>query len=89
MSHAGTLTVEQARQAWQRAMRETHTSLASAREQAEAELRRRWELLRDAVDGALDAGFSFEDVARRLGLAPTVVAALVDDERPADRGLPA
>jgi 2-hydroxychromene-2-carboxylate isomerase len=80
---------ETARQAWHRAMRETQMSLASARDQAEAELRRRWELLRDAVDGALDVGFSFEDVARRLGLAPTVVAALVGDDR-LDRGpLPA
>ena len=89
MSQTGPLTIEQARQAWQRAMRETQTSLASARDQAEAELRRRWELLRDAVEGALDVGFSFDDVARRLGLATTVVAALVGDERRDTGPLPA
>jgi hypothetical protein len=89
MSQPGSLSVEQARQAWQRAMRDTQTGLASARDQAEAELRRRWELLRDAVEGALAVGFSFDDVARRLGLAPTVVAALVGDERRGPGPLPA
>lgn len=65
--------MEQARLAWRRAIEDTHTSLASARDQAEADLRRRWALLRDAVDQALAVGMSLDDVARRLGLAPGVV----------------
>jgi hypothetical protein len=72
-----TSAVEQARLAWRRAIEETQCSLSSAREQAEAELRRRWSLLRDAVEQALAVGMSLEDVARWLGLSPHVVAALL------------
>lgn len=58
-------------------------SLAAARAQAEAELRRRWELLRDAVEQALTAGMSLDDVARWLGLSASVIDSLVT----ADNGL--
>ncbi len=69
--------VEQARLAWRRAVSETQSSLSSARDQAEAELRRRWALLRDAVEQALAVGMSLEDVARRLGLSPGAVDSLL------------
>jgi DNA-directed RNA polymerase specialized sigma24 family protein len=78
MTQPGPSAVEQARQAWHRALEETHSSLASARDQAEAELRRRWSLLRDAVEQALAAGMSLEDVARRLGLPTGVIDALLN-----------
>ena len=58
-------------------MEETQTGLASAREQAETELRRRWALLRDAVDQALASGMSLEDVARWLGMPAGVIDALL------------
>jgi transposase-like protein len=77
MTQPGLSAVEQARLAWRRAVDETHTSLATARDQAEADLRRRWALLRDAVEQALDTGMSLEDVARRLGLTPAVLHSLV------------
>ena len=65
--------IEQARAAWRRAVQDSQ----QVREHAEAELRRRWALLCDAFDDAFAAGMSLEDIARRLGLAPTVVRALV------------
>ena len=80
MNQPGPSAVEQARTAWRRAIEDTQHSLASAREQAETELRRRWSLLRDAVEQALAVGMSLEDVSRRLGLAPAVVSALVGRE---------
>jgi hypothetical protein len=64
--------IEQARAAWRRAVEDTH----QAREQAEAELRRVWALLWDALDDAFAAGMSLDDVARRLGLTPLVVQAV-------------
>lgn len=70
--------IEQARLAWRRAIEDTQVGLASARDQAEAELRRRWALLRDAVEQALDVGLSLEDIARWLGLPPTVVSSLLN-----------
>jgi DNA-directed RNA polymerase specialized sigma24 family protein len=72
-----TTAVEQARLAWRRAIEDTQSGLSSAREQAEAELRRRWSLLRDAVDQALAVGMSLEEVARRLGLSPGAVHTLL------------
>ncbi len=69
--------VEQARLAWRRAIDEWQSSLSSARDQAEAELRRRWSLLRDAVEQALAAGMSLDDVARWLGLSPGAVDTLL------------
>jgi F0F1-type ATP synthase membrane subunit b/b' len=77
MAQPGPSAVEQARAAWRRAIEETQQGLASAREQAEAELRRRWSLLRDAVEQALAVGMSMEDVSHWLGLAPADVRALV------------
>ncbi len=65
--------IEQARAAWRRAAKDTQ----HVRGQAEAELRRVWALLCDALEDAFAAGMSLEDIARRLGLAPTVVRALV------------
>ena len=66
--------------AWRRAIEETQLGIASARDQAEAELRRRWALLRDSVDQALDVGLSLEDVARWLGLSPTTLSSLINRE---------
>jgi len=77
MTQPGASAIEQARIAWRRAIEETQHGLASARDQAEAELRRRWALLRDALDEALAVGMSLEDVSRRLDLAPAVVWALI------------
>jgi hypothetical protein len=68
---------EQARLAWRRAIEETGQSLTSARDQAEAELRRKWALLRDAVESAMASGVSLEDVARWLGLAPGAIEHLL------------
>jgi hypothetical protein len=65
--------IEQARAAWRRAVEDTH----QARGHAEAELRRVWALLCDALEDAFAAGMSLDDIARRLGLAPAVVRALV------------
>jgi hypothetical protein len=65
--------IEQARTAWRRAIEDTH----HVRDHAEAELRRVWALLCDALEDAFAAGMSSEDIARRLGLAPAVVRALV------------
>jgi len=80
MTQPGPSAIEQARAAWRRAVDDTQHSLASAREQAEAELRRRWSLLRDALEQALAVGMSLEDVSRRLDLTPAVVRALVGRE---------
>jgi hypothetical protein len=80
MTQPGPSAIEQARTAWRRAVEETQQGLSSAREQAEAELRRRWALLRDAIDEALAVGMSLEDVSGRLGLTPAVVWALVGRE---------
>ena len=80
MSQPGPSAIEQARIAWRRAIEDTGHSLASAREQAEAELRRRWALLRDALEEALAVGMSLEDVSRRLDLTPAIVRALVGRE---------
>jgi F0F1-type ATP synthase membrane subunit b/b' len=77
MTQPGSSAVEQARVAWRRALEDTQTGLAAAREQAEHELRRRWSLLRDAVEQALAAGMSRDDVARRLGLTPGVIDSLL------------
>jgi hypothetical protein len=68
--------IEQARAAWRRAVQDTQ----EVREHAEAELRRVWELLCDALEDAFAAGMSLDDVARRLGLAPAVVRALAGGE---------
>ena len=65
--------IDQARAAWRRAVEDTQ----HVRGQAEAELRRVWALLCDALEDAFAAGMSLDDIARRLGLAPTVVRALV------------
>jgi hypothetical protein len=76
MSEPTLSSVEQARQAWRRhwkAVEDASHNLTSARDQAEAELRRKWALLRDAVESALASGVSFEDVARWLGLAPATL----------------
>jgi len=77
MTQPGPSAIEQARAAWRRAIEETQHGLSSARDQAEAELRRRWALLRDALDEALAVGMSLEDVSRRLDLTPAVVWALI------------
>jgi hypothetical protein len=77
VTQPGQSAVEQARLAWRRAVEETHLGLAAARDQAEADLRRRWALLRDAVEQALDTGMSLEDVGRRLGLAPGLLDSLL------------
>jgi len=69
--------VEQARLAWRRAVDEKATSLGVARDQAEAELRRRLSQLWDALEQALATGMSLEDLSRRLGLSPGVVRALL------------
>jgi len=74
--------VEQARLAWRRAIEETHLSLSAAREQAETDLRRRWALLRDAVEQALASGMSLEDVGRRLGISPGLVDSLLGRDGP-------
>lgn len=87
MTQPGPSAVEQARLAWRRAIEDTQQSLASARDQAETELRRRWALLRDAVDQALASGMSLEEVGRRLGFPPGVVDALLGRDAPAF-GLP-
>jgi hypothetical protein len=76
----GQSAVEQARAAWRRAVDDTQHGLASARDQAEAELRRRWALLRDALDEAVAVGMSLEDLSRRLDLTPAVVRALLGRE---------
>ena len=81
MNQPSPSAVEQARAAWRRAVEETQQSWATAREQAESELRRRWALLRDAVDEALAVGMSLEDVARRLGLAPAALRSVMAKER--------
>ena len=44
-----------------------------ANERAEVELRRAFELLRDAIDSARAAGLSWADVARRLRTDPRTV----------------
>jgi hypothetical protein len=80
MNQPGPSAIEQARAAWRRAIEDTQASLASRREQAEADLRRRWALLRDAIDQALAVGMSFDDVSRRLNLTPAVVRALAGRE---------
>ena len=80
MSQPGPSAIEQARAAWRRAIEDTQQSLVSAREQAEAELRRVWALLWDALEEALAVGMSLEDVSRRLELTPAVVRALVGRE---------
>ncbi len=77
MTQSRSSAVEQARLAWRRAVEETQSSLSSARDQAEAELRRRLSLLRDAVEQALAVGVSLEDVARWLGLSPGAVDTLL------------
>jgi hypothetical protein len=69
--------VEQARLAWRRAVEEKATSLGAARDQAEAELRRRLCQLWDALEQALATGMSLDDLSRRLGLSPGVVRALL------------
>jgi len=69
--------VEQARLAWRRAVDEKATSLGVARDQAEAELRRRLSQLWDALEQALATGMSMEGPSRRLGLSPGVVRALL------------
>ncbi len=76
MTEFGPSAVEQARLAWRRAIEETQLGLSTARDQAEAELRRRWSLLRDAVETALAAGMSLDDVARRLGISRGAVTTL-------------
>lgn len=63
--------------AWRRAIEETQLGLGTARDQAETELRRRWALLRDAVEQALDVGLTLEDVARWLGLPPSMLSSLL------------
>ncbi|HEY2428162.1 MAG TPA: hypothetical protein VGI06_04465 [Acidimicrobiales bacterium] len=78
MTQPGSSAVEQARLAWRRALADTQSGLASARDQAESELRRRWSLLRDAVEQALAAGMSLEDIGRRLGLTATVIDSLLN-----------
>ncbi len=78
----GPSAIEQARLAWRRAIEDTQHGLTSARDQAETELRRRWALLRDAVDGALATGMSLEEVGRRLGLPPGVVDTILGRELP-------
>jgi len=65
--------IEQARTAWRRAIEDTQ----HVRGHAEAELRRVWALLSDALEDAFASGMSLEDIARRLGLTPAVVHALV------------
>jgi hypothetical protein len=65
--------IEQARAAWRRAVEDSQ----QVRGHAESELRRVWALLCDALEDAFDAGMSLDDIARRLGLAPAVVRALV------------
>jgi hypothetical protein len=76
MSEPALSPVEQARQAWRRrrqAFEEASHNLTCRRDQAEAELRRKWALLHDAVESALASGVSFDDVARWLGLAPAAL----------------
>jgi len=80
MTQPGPSAIEQARAAWRRAIDDTQHGLASAREQAETELRRRWVLLRDALDEAVAVGMSLEDLSRRLDLTPAVVRALLGRE---------
>ena len=80
MTQPGPSAIEQARAAWRRAIEETQHSLVSARDQAEAELRRRWTQLRDALEDAMAVGMSLEDLAHRLDLAPLVVRALLGHE---------
>ena len=85
MTQPGPSAIEQARLAWRRqwkALEETSLSLTCARDQAEAELRRKWALLRDAVESALASGVSREDVARWLGLAPGTIDHLLGREGP-------
>ena len=80
MTQPAPSAIEQARAAWRRAIEDTQQGLTSAREQAEAELRRRWALLRDALDEAIAVGMSLEDVSRRLDLTPAIVGALIGRE---------
>ena len=80
MTQPGPSAIEQARAAWRRAIEDSQQGLASARDQAEVELRRRWALLRDALEEAVAVGMSLEDLSHRLGLRPAVVRALLGRE---------
>jgi len=80
MTQPGQSAIEQARAAWRRTVDDTQHGLTSARDRAEAELRRRWVLLRDALDEAVALGMSLEELSRRLDLTPAVVRALLGRE---------
>ena len=85
MTQPALSSVEQARLAWRRqwkVIEETSHSLTAKRDQAEAELRRRWALLRDAVESALASGVTLEDVARWLGLPAGAIEHLLGRDGP-------
>ena len=51
----------------------------SVRERAAAELKRKFDLLQDAVDDALAAGLTWNDIAERLRLDPRILKRWFDD----------
>ena len=56
-----------------RLLRDRLQGADAAHERAEVELRKAFELLRDAIDSARAAGLSWADVARRLRTDPRTV----------------